>query len=704
MKKIFFLISLLLSTLSSIGQTCPVVTTTSGSVTCTSPCTTITANATPIYATTAYSVSSTTYSPFSFTTGTSVSTSSDDIFTTAISLPFCFEFFGTTYNTVYIGSNGNISFNSAVSGGYDPWTVPTGGIPSTTSVDAHRNCIMGTWCDMYPPGGGTIKYNTYGTTPCRVFVVSYYNIPIFGSCGSTKDTTQIAIYETSNIIDVYICSHNIPLCTSWNGGRAVTGIENASGSSLYTVTGQNGSAFSASHQGWRFSPTGTAYTWTYTWSGSSGIIGVGSTQSVCPTTTTTYSVVASTTTSCGTINLPSVTSTVTSIATIVSIGGDSILCQGETSLLTASLSGGSWTSSNPSVATVNSSGLVTGVSAGFATITYTIAAGCQGTKLVKVNPVYSTSFSDYVCDGNTYTFGGNNYTIPGSYTHTFTTINGCDSNVTLNLTVRPLPTLNFTHFASKYCIGDTIGVALTSHSSDITDYYWNFTPATVVTSSSSHGGPYGIVYPTAGIYTITAQATNGFCLSSIMVDTISIGDYPNAQIGPFDDNVCFGDRVRFSIVNWNDPRNFMNYYHWQPDGVFQYVLNSDWHESSKIGVIDSSTWIWVVATTPFGCETTDSVYINSHSCCQFMIPTAFTPNEDGLNDRFRPNGDHVLFTNFIIVNRWGQTVYESYGKNISGWDGKFNGENQDLGTYFWMLKYECDGKIKSEKGDVTLVR
>lgn len=703
MKKIFFLISFLLST-TLFAQTCPIVSTTTGSVSCTSPCTTITANATPIYATTVYSVSSITYTPFSFTTGTSVSTSSDDIFTTAISLPFCFEFFGTPYNTVYIGSNGNISFNSAVSGGYDPWSVPAGGIPSTTSVDAHRNCIMGTWCDMYPPSGGTIKYNTYGTSPCRVFVVSYYNIPLFGSCGSTKDTTQIAIYETSNIIDVYIGSHNIPLCTSWNGGRAVTGIENASGSLSYTATGQNGTAFSATHQGWRFTPSGTAHTWTYNWTGPSGPIGSGSSQTVCPTTTTTYTVVATTTTSCGTVTLPSSTSIVTSVITVVRLSGDSIICQNDNTTLLPSLAGGLWSSSNPAVATVNSSGVVTGISAGTAIITYTIAAGCQGTKLVKVNPTYNTSFSDYVCEDNFYTFGGNTYNTSGSYTHTFTTIDGCDSVRTLNLSVYAKPTLNFRHFARKYCPNDTIGIALTYHSSDITDYYWNFIPATIVSASSTHGGPYEVLYPSAGIYTVTVQATNGFCLSDIMIDTISIGDYPNSKIGPFDDNVCFGDRVRFSIVNWNDPKNFMNYYHWQPDGVFQYVLNSDWHESSKIGVIDSSTWIWVVATTPFGCETTDSVYINSHSCCQFMMPTAFTPNEDGLNDRFRPNGDHVLFTNFRIVNRWGQTVYESYGKNISGWDGKFNGENQDLGTYFWMLQYECDGKIKTEKGDCTLIR
>ena len=698
MKKIFFLVSLLLSTLSLVAQTCPIVTTTTGSVSCTSPCTNITANATPIYATSTYLVSSTTYSPFSFTTGTNVSTTSDDVFTTAIGLPFCFEFFGNTYNNVYIGSNGNISFNSTVSGGFDPWTI-AGSIPSTTSPTAHRNCIMGVWCDMYPPGGGTIKYNTYGTYPCRVFVVSYYNIPLFGSCSGTKDTTQIAIYETSNIIDVYICSHNIPLCTSWNSGRAVTGIENSAGTLAYTATGQNGVAFSANHQGWRFSPNGTPYIWTYTWTGSSGIIGVGSSQNVCPTSTTTYSVVASATTACGVVNLPPATATVTSIVTVVTLGGDSVLCQGESSLLTTTLSGGTWASLNPSIATVNSSGVVFGVSPGVTTVTYTVAAGCQGTKLIKVNPVYNTSFSDYVCDGNTYTFGGSNYTTSGSYTHTFTTIDGCDSNVTLNLTVHPIPTLNFTHFASKYCIGDTIGFALISHSSDIINYVWNFTPATVVTSSSTNGGPYGVVYSTPGVYTVTAQATNGFCLSSLMIDTLRIDDYPDARIADHDNNVCFGEQILFRALNLE----LGDYYIWNPPYSFYQIQSQDLHTGWAYGIVDSNRWIYLTVETPYGCKSTDSVWMIGHSCCQLEMPSAFSPNGDGKNDKFGPNGQYYKLHEFVVKNRFGETVFETANPSEK-WNGTLGGTPQDLGTYFYFIIYECDGKERLQKGDVTLIR
>jgi len=692
MKKIITLLLLVITSFVSFSQTCPIVTTTTGSVSCTAPCTNITANATPIYATSTYLVSSTTYSPFSFTTGTNVSTTSDDVFTTSIGLPFCFEFFGNTYNNVYIGSNGNISFNSTVSGGFDPWTI-AGSIPSTTSPTAHRNCIMGVWCDMYPPGGGTIKYNTYGSYPCRVFVVSYYNIPLFGSCSGTKDTTQIAIYETSNIIDVYICSHNIPLCTSWNSGRAVTGIENSAGTLAYTATGQNGVAFSANHQGWRFSPNGTPYIWTYTWTGSSGIIGVGSSQNVCPTSTTTYNVVASATTACGVVNLPPATATVTSIVTVVSLGGDSVLCQGESSLLTSSLGGGSWISSNPSVATVNSSGVVSGVSPGVTTVTYTIAAGCQGTKIVAVNPIYNNTINRDICRGDTVNFAGINYTTSGSYTHTFNTINDCDSVVTLNLTLHEIPSAAF--YVKPYnCVNDTIIVALTNTSNSSLVYNWNFNGANVIYSTLP-GGPYGISYTTPGIHIITLNVSDAYCSSNVR-DTIQVGNYPDATIIPITStDVCAGDTIIFQARDLNP--SYL--YTWTPT---QWIDNPN---VSTIKCVPSFVgYVTLQIMTPFGCRDIDSIYINTKPCCGLEMPSAFTPNKDGKNDVFRLIGNRYFkLHTFIIVNRYGQVIFETANPKDE-WDGTFNGVVQDMDVYFYYVDYECEGKEQYLKGNITLIR
>lgn len=97
--------------------------------------------------------------------------------------------------------------------------------------------------------------------------------------------------------------------------------------------------------------------------------------------------------------------------------------------------------------------------------------------------------------------------------------------------------------------------------------------------------------------------------------------------------------------------------------------------------------------------------IDAEACCNVALPTAFTPNNDGRNDVFRiiTNG-HQEIQAFVIVNRWGQKVFESHDQ-WKGWDGTFRGKNADIGVYNYYIKYLCsDGQILEKKGDVVLMR
>lgn len=103
--------------------------------------------------------------------------------------------------------------------------------------------------------------------------------------------------------------------------------------------------------------------------------------------------------------------------------------------------------------------------------------------------------------------------------------------------------------------------------------------------------------------------------------------------------------------------------------------------------------------------------------CLWM-PTAFTPNGDGKNDRFGPGNNYcqqafVSFS-FAIYNRWGQKVFET---NNAGekWDGAYEGRNAETGTYFYTLHYDYGAPFtalnsnaatapKLIKGEVTLIR
>ena len=105
------------------------------------------------------------------------------------------------------------------------------------------------------------------------------------------------------------------------------------------------------------------------------------------------------------------------------------------------------------------------------------------------------------------------------------------------------------------------------------------------------------------------------------------------------------------------------------------------------------------------CVTTDTILMQILKKPGFYLPTAFTPNGDGLNDLVRPYlvGMQSL-KSFTIFNRWGQLLFHSrtYGE---GWDGKFQGEEQNPGVYIWILEFvNKDGVTVTEKGTITLIR
>ena len=99
------------------------------------------------------------------------------------------------------------------------------------------------------------------------------------------------------------------------------------------------------------------------------------------------------------------------------------------------------------------------------------------------------------------------------------------------------------------------------------------------------------------------------------------------------------------------------------------------------------------------------------------LPSAFTPNDDGLNDQFGPGNTycHPDFSDFSfnIYNRWGQLVFQTVDPGLK-WDGKLNGVPQEMGVYFYTLRYEYAGAFAAQnktpgkpvliRGDVTLVR
>lgn len=114
----------------------------------------------------------------------------------------------------------------------------------------------------------------------------------------------------------------------------------------------------------------------------------------------------------------------------------------------------------------------------------------------------------------------------------------------------------------------------------------------------------------------------------------------------------------------------------------------------------------VKVTRPEGCFGEDAITVRVFSTNpDIFIPTAFTPNNDGKNDVFKPIPVGITQLEFFrVYNRWGQLLYETkeMGK---GWDGNVNGKPQPSGTFvFFAQGVDYTGKTITKKGTFVLIR
>ncbi len=443
--------------LSAQASACPQVNAGVDQTICPGQCVNLTATIQGPHATTSYIGNAIPYSPYSYTTGTPVLVNIDDVWTPVINMPFCFQFYGNTYNQLVIGSNGLISFNLAYAGAFCQWSF-VNPIPTNTCP---INSIMAPYHDIDPSIGATsdTRYATYGTAPCREFVVSWYNVPMFsGACNSQLASQQIVLHENTNIIDIYIA--NKPLCASWNGGRATEGIQNAAGTAANFVPGRNASQWVAANDGYRFTPSGAAQ-YVLTWFGPSGSLGSANPITVCPSTTTTYTAQVVNTTCAGNVTVSDQVTVNTTSGGITTTGSQTdILCNG---LCTGS-------------ATVN-------ITAGTGPFTYVWAPAPGAGQ--------GTASASGLC--------------PGIYTCIVSNAAGCTASQTFNITQVPVITATQTQ-TNVLCNGSCTGQANVAAGGGTGTYSYNWAPAP--------GGGQGTATATglcAGVYVCTITSGPAGC-------------------------------------------------------------------------------------------------------------------------------------------------------------------------------------------------
>lgn len=564
---------------------------------CTQSCVTLTANVFQAGATTSYSVTSIPYAPpFPFTGGTQIFINIDDQWSNVINLPFNFCFYGNVYNQIVIGTNGLLTFDLSLANNWCEWNfsspIPTPGPPPG---GIYNNSINGAYHDIDPSVGvpilfppfisypANINYAVLGTAPCRTFVVNFSTVPHY-QCNNLRTTQQIVLYETTNVIEVYI--QNKPTCVTWNSGNAVIGLQNADGTQGIAAPGRNTGPWTASNEAWRFTPNGPPI-WTITWyDQNNNVISNFPSVTVCPSSTTTYRVEAIYVPCSGGVPV-TVTDQVTVTVTGLQVDIDSsrnVSCfggndgyaratysnatglvsfgwsNGSTSLVLNNLTAGTYifTATDAGNCTRRDTVIITQPSALLATVPDVTMSNCTGTGTSSFTATASGGTPPYSYTWNTnppqHTSTIQN--VPsGTYTVTVTDANGCTASDSGTLTVIQTNNLiiQLVNQTNVSCYGYNDG-SITVAASNATapyNYLWNTTPPQ--TSPSA-------INLSAGTYTVTVSDASGCTNSATYVIT-----QPSVfaiTIDSFRNITCHGANDGFArasltggippvIVSWN---------------------------------------------------------------------------------------------------------------------------------------------------------
>ncbi len=254
--------------------------------------------------------------------------------------------------------------------------------------------------------------------------------------------------------------------------------------------------------------------------------------------------------------------------------------------------------------------------------------------------------------------------------------------------IKPFPSVNI-------CPGEEAVLQVVEATAGAT-YQW-YRNAGVITGANTP------IYraTTSGYYHVVATM-NG-CITFSDSTIVTLYPRPQATIVFADEILCTKDTMAFSVAQ----PNAAYVYSWEPKYAFSGTGGNE--GSSVDGILDYlDNKIILNITDDNGCRGSDSVFVPTISCCDMMMPNAFTPNGDGKNDYFKPLldvGQRVM--TFEVFDRYGAVVFGNYaGNSNKGWDGCYkDGKPATLGVYMYYLRYLCsDGKTYTRKGEVTLYR
>ena len=289
--------------------------------------------------------------------------------------------------------------------------------------------------------------------------------------------------------------------------------------------------------------------------------------------------------------------------------------------------------------------------------------------------------NDTICAGTSLSFAGQTISKEGPYTGRFSSIQGCDSTVTLNLVVRPVINAVPMSFIEECRIFATVDVS------------GGISPIQYAWSNGGKGAEISDLSPETN-YTLTLTDAKG-CKKEVALKTPAL--------------------KRLSIIPSYKTANCE-----KENGEIKLAITGtapfliDWGKNTlgsgdtlRTGLVSGSYTVYVKDAND--CKDSLPMYLEKPTDCKpsYKVFTSFSPNDDGVNDKFTIDPLYctsedlaTCFPNneLIIFNRWSDVVFKA-----SPYNNTWEGEGLPEGTYYYIFTADLETK-KSEKGYITLIK
>ncbi|MFZ4785403.1 MAG: gliding motility-associated C-terminal domain-containing protein, partial [Flavobacteriales bacterium] len=277
---------------------------------------------------------------------------------------------------------------------------------------------------------------------------------------------------------------------------------------------------------------------------------------------------------------------------------------------------------------------------------------------------------------------------------------GCEASTEIELEVNPLPVILYDAMPVEACVPYVFQDSLSPDSEHISSFQWQIGNATV-----AYGSNIDYTLSNDGIFDLTLNATSDFgCTASLSFD-----DYFIIHPRPFASfRISPGELTTIeNTATFTNESIGATQYNWDfGTGDISQEINPIYTYTST----DQATyWVCLESLNDFGCNDTTCRQLLVENEFVFYAPTAFTPDNDGLNDVFKPifEGFENSTYHFWIYDRWGTVIFETTDADAY-WTGNVRGGEYyaPIGSYSWkaQIKVELIADFQEYSGHVVLIR